>query len=363
MSKTITLTLKAVSLAAAVAFSGGAAAQATYNLWNSGATAQINGASSAVAGNCGNANNSNYGNSTSCTATTTISGPANGVTVSAWSMDRGQAGTPTPTTTPGTYASNSADVLTGSGYANAQLSNQGNLGWGVKNRREGTAAVSPDHSVDGIAPGLADMVLLSFGTATVLDDIKMGWAASGTLANGATGDSDIAVLRWAGTTAPTRTNGTGTAFTGGTGTTNGPTANQTGANLADTVAGVNTAGWELVGAYSNVGTTTRDLNLSANLASSWWLIAAFNTAMVAGSTNNCRRSSGEHTRLDSTTTNETCEGGNDGFKLQYVSTKAHTNYVPRDGTGNRVPEPGTLALVGLALFGVAGSRRGWFKKA
>ena len=325
MSKTFTLPLFALAMAAAVAFSGSAAAQATYNLVNGG-------------GHCGAANNLNYGNFAACTAT---SGTANGVNVSAWSLDRGQANPPT-------YATQSADFLSGAGYANAQLSNQGTSGWGAKNRREGTGAVSPDHSVDGIVPGLADMILLSFTSATVLDDIRMGWVA---------GDSDIAVLRWAGASTPGRTDGTGRDGSGST-----AVVNRVGANLTDTVAGVNTAGWQLVGAYSNVGTTQRDLNIDS-LASSWWLIAAFNTTMASGGTNNCRSFNGSNPSLANATNNTDCDGNNDGFKLQYVSTKVGN--APRDGTGprNQVPEPGSLVLVGVALLGLVGTRRGWFKKS
>ena len=328
MSNLFTSALTALAFVAAVSLSGGAAAQATYNLRGDGG------------GNCGAANTSNYGNSTGCTATT---GTGNGLTVSAWSLDRGQIGT--PAAGGGTHGIISADSLSGSGYANAHLSNQGTSGWGVANRREGIGVGSPDHSIDGIAPGLADMVLLSFTTATVLDDIRMGWVS---------GDSDIAVLRWAGTVAPSRTNGTGTPFTGGTSGT------QTGANLEATAAGFSTAGWQLVGAFSDVGMATRDLNLSSALSSSWWLIAAFNTTMVSGSGNNCRNFSTGN--LANATNNAACDGGNDGFKLQYVSTKASTS-PPVDGTRGQVPEPGTLALVGVALLGLAGSRRGKFARS
>jgi hypothetical protein len=328
MSKTFIPELRALALLAAVAFSSSASAQATYNLAPSG-------------GNCGAANNLNYGNSSACTATT---GTANNVNVSAWSMDRGQVNSPT-------YNTQSADFLSGAGYANAQLSPQGTLGWGAKNRREGVNIGSPDHSVDGIVPGLADMILLSFTSDTVLSNIRMGWTAEQFTAK--PGDSDIAVLRWAGIGPPGRSNGTGTATTGGT------SSAQANVNLVDTVAGVNTAGWQLVGAFADVGTTTRDLNLSSTLSSSWWLIAAFNTTMVTGSGNNCRSFTGN---VASATNNALCNGDNDGFKLQYVSTKAFTA-PPRDGTGNRVPEPGSLALVGLAMFSLAGSRRGWFKNA
>ena len=313
MSKRITTALNAVALAATVAFSSGAAAQATYNL----GTAQGCSFQNITGANA----NMQFGNRVSCNGGNTVAGGDNNVVVSAWSQDRG-----TP-------------ALAGSGYANAALSAQGsNSAWGVNNRTEGaTNQASPDHSVDNTPGGVADMILLSFNTATVLDDIRMHWVNNNA-------EGDFLVMRWAGlnNNAPT-------------GSATNPAAAPT--NLANTTATSTTAGWQYVSSYRGVGTTTQDLGINASMASSWWLIAAFNTTMSGGSTG-CRTFANGTATAGNTAT---CDGHDDGFKLQYVSTKAPSNYVPRNGTG--VPEPGSLALAGLALFALAGTRRGWFKKA
>lgn len=310
MSKTITLTLKAVALAATVAFSGGAAAQATYNL----------GAASCGYQNITGANGDKmFGNRVSCNGGGTVVGGDSNVVVSGWSQDR-------------------TGLPAGTSYASAALSEQASrTSWGVNNRQEGALnSASPDHSVDNTPGGVSDMILLSFNSTTVLDDIKMSWVNN-------SAEGDFLVMRWAGASAPTGAP---------TNLTTPPT------NLASNTATSTAAGWQFVSSYRGVDTATRDLGISTSMASSWWLIAAFNTTMSGGSTG-CRTFTNNVASAANTTN---CDGNDDGFKLQYVSTKAEpSNFIPRDGTG--VPEPGSLVLVSLALFGLAGTRRGWFKKA
>jgi hypothetical protein len=105
-------------------------------------------------------------------------------------------------------------------------------------------------------------------------------------------DSDLSVLAWTGASPPPLT---GKTLGGAT--------------------GLVTSGWTLVGNYANVGASTT-INAS-NTSSSWWLVSAYNSAWGGGLTS-----------------------GDDYVKLLTISTKDL----------QRVPEPGSLALAGLAMF-------------
>lgn len=302
MKRLRTTIFSAAAALAGLTFSSGAMAQATWNLYSSGVGS--NGCQQS------GTNSGSYGNSWNCTGSS--GGKA---TVSAWSENRGTSGTPDFLAAPST----------GSYYASAYLSPQGSSGFGAASRSEGVGAVAPNHAFDSIAPGTQDLMLLNFGSASViLNSIGIGWKGT---------DSDITLLRWTGSTAPTMVN-TSSSLVG------------------DGHQNLTTVGWSLVGSYSNLAPDSSlpfggtAVNTGATQASSWWLISTFNSALNGGMS--CKKS-------DGTTT--TCDNSNDAFKLNFISTKASP---PPPGN---VPEPGSLALAGLALAGLFVVRRSGKKQA
>lgn len=181
---------------------------------------------------------------------------------------------------------------------------------------------SPQHAIDNT--GFTDAIVLNFGNMSFdLDKISIGWKGNSSGVNNGTGaDADVSVFRYTGIeTAPTP------------------------AGTALTKAALAADGWELIGNYADLSTSSAKSVNSTSKTSSWWLISAYNvnygssTGVDQGAAN-----SGGTTGLQS---------GNDYFKLLSVAGTATVKSTPPQG----VPEPGSLALIGLGLMGVVAVRR------
>uniref|UniRef100_Q47EP1 Ice-binding protein C-terminal domain-containing protein n=1 Tax=Dechloromonas aromatica (strain RCB) TaxID=159087 RepID=Q47EP1_DECAR len=236
----------------------------------------------------------------------TISGVANtgGIDTSASSANNGATQTIRDATWVGqTNMGTTASPVYYGGITNADACSSGSY----CDLNEG---VNPEHAIDN--EQRYDMALLNFGASVVkLTSVGLSWIS---------GDSDLTVL----------------AFTG-TGTFNVDTMLK-----GLTYDKLTANGWTVVANTNGTSSTyTQSFNTAGNIASSYWLIGAFNP-LVASATG-------------------TNTGGFDYVKLSTVSgtvcAAGSTAGTAGCGSTNKAPEPGSLALMGVGLIGLLRLRK------
>lgn len=231
---------------------------------------------------------------------------------STWALATGAA---TGSTADGNLTSMTAYSADLSPLANFRSVNWQNYGGGVGVQGDGSS--DPNHAVDNV--GELEGLFLNFSKSVVLNTVTIGWHNT---ANGYGKDSDISVLRYVGT-------------------------KTTVAEVQATITGSNKStmtsnGWELVGNYSDlVDNQGKATGAADTQGSSWWFVSAYNSGYVA-----------------SANTRGTTSNLSDGDEyIKILSVAGNVTKTPPGGGGGKVPEPGSLALLGLAMASMVAVRR------
>lgn len=175
-------------------------------------------------------------------------------------------------------------------------------GLGVKNAEtsgDSGEGSNPEHAVDN--NDRYDSILYEFGKAISLTEVSLSWWSN---------DSDITVMAY---------------------TDDAPFGGLAGLTYAQLL----TSGWEVIGHYYNVGSMPGDkVDISADtqgIFSSYWLIGAANN-------------------IDGNLAKDYSTCGSCGYKSDYVKVAGLGGIYQTTHTPPGVPEPGSLALLGLGVL-------------
>ena len=242
-----------------------------------------------------------------------------GLSVSAQAATNWNLGGCTLTASSGGYSScNGVDVrgsststsTPGSGAVSATVQSWSGSSGGLGVSKGGAETASGPHALDNYS-GL-DALIFKFTDAVALSSLTLGWNGTDNPTTTGSGtstvnynDSDVSVFAWTGSaTAPT--------------------------GFVSSVTG-----WTWIGDYMNVGANSGNTQaIATSTFSSYWLVSAY-SAGSKSNTDAFKLLSLAGSYCDKTLVGATCVGT----------------------PGNGVPEPGSLALLGLGAFGLMAARR------